>query len=205
MKSDFEVVDITKIECKKILDPFHYLSKISKSFKTKHNFGLLHLAENKIVGVCIFTGFPVPELLSGMYGLPRTEQEGFYELSRLCLHPTIQATEHNLASWFVAKAIKRLRNTVNVRSILSYADADFHSGIVYAASNFLYYGLSDPKCDFWIKQNDGSYIKHSRGKMKGLPGEWRPRSRKHRFVLQFDKTLTIKWKKQIWNPQSTNE
>ena len=201
MKSDFQIIDVDKSECKKILDPFHYLSKISKSFKTKHNYGLIHIPTNEIVGVCIFTGFPVPELLKGMYGLPRTEQEGFYELSRLCLHPDIQSTEHNLASWFVSRSIKRLRKSVHVRSILSYADADFHSGIVYAASNFTYYGLSDPKCDFWIEQPDGSFIKHSRGKIKGLPGEWRPRSRKHRFVMQFDKSLKIKWERQRWIPR----
>jgi len=29
--------------------------------------------------------------------------------------------------------------------------------------------------------------------MKGLSGEWRPRSRKHRFVMVFDKTLNVKW------------
>jgi hypothetical protein len=198
MKSEYEIVDIDKRECKQILDPFHYLSKISKSFKTKYNFGLIHTPTSQLVGVCIFTGFPVPELLKGMYGLPRTEQEGFYELSRLCLHPDVQTIEHNLASWFVSRSIKRLRFSTNVRSVLSYADADFHSGIVYAASNFLYYGLSDPKCDYWIKQDDGSYRKHSRGKMKGLPGEWRPRSRKHRFVMTFDKSLSIRWQQQKW-------
>lgn len=201
MKSEYEIVDITKSECKTILDPFHYLSKISKSFKTKVNYGLIHTPSQKLVGVCIFTGFPVPELLKGMYGLPRTEQEGFFELSRLCLHPEIQATEHNLASWFVSRSIKRLKRSTYVRAILSYADADFHSGTVYAASNFTYYGLSDAKCDFWIKQEDGTFVKHSRGKIKGLPGEWRPRSRKHRFVLTFDKSLCILWPKQTWKPQ----
>ena len=204
MKSDYLLIDIDKKQCKTILDPYHYLSKISKSFKTKYNYGLIHEPSQKLIGVCIFTGFPVPELLKGMYGLPRTEQEGFFELSRLCLEPTFQASEHNLASWFVARAIKRLRTDTNVRALLSYADADFDSGIIYAASNFKYYGLSDPKRDFWIKQADGSFKKHSRGKMSGLEGEWRPRSRKHRFVMTFDTTLHILWEEQKWtNPNLT--
>ena len=104
-----------------------------------------------------------------------------------------QAKEHNLASWFVARAIKLLRQEEDVRAILSYADNDFHEGTLYRASNFTYYGLSDAKSDFWIKQEDGSYKKHSRGKMKGLDGEWRPRSRKHRFLKVYDKKLNCQW------------
>jgi hypothetical protein len=128
-----------------------------------------------------------------MLGLPRNEQEGLFELSRLCLTPEIQAQEHNLASWFVSKSIKMLRNDTYVRLILSYADADHHSGIVYRACNFKYYGLTNVKKDFWIKQTNGSFIKHSRGKVKGVEGEWRLRSRKHRFVMSFDKKLRVLW------------
>ena len=51
------------------------------------------------------------------------------------------------------------------------------------------------KKDFWILQNDGSYLKHSRGKTKGVNGEWRERSQKHRFVMTFDKTLNMLWSK----------
>ena len=148
-----------------------------------------------MVGVCIYTGFPVPELVKGMYGLERSDQGGFYELSRLCLEPVIQKSEHNLSSWFVSRTIKLLRKAHDVRSILSYADNDHHSGIVYKACNFKYYGLTARKKDFWILQNDGSYQKHSRGKMKGIVGEWRDRSRKHRFVMQFDNSLEMKWER----------
>jgi hypothetical protein len=152
--------------------------------------------DDKIVGVVIFTGFPVPELSKGMLGLDRSDQVGLFELSRLCLEPSIQMKEHNLSSWFLARCIKQLRKTTNVRVILSYADSDFHKGTIYRASNFTYYGLSDPKKDFWVKQEDGSFKKHSRGKIKGLDGEWRKRSQKHRYLLVFDKTLNIKWTSQ---------
>ena len=146
------------------------------------------------MGVCIFTGFPVPELVKGMFGLSRTEQRGFYELSRLCLIPEVQSNEHNLASWFVSRSIKYLRDNYYVRAILSYADNDFHNGTVYKALNFTYCGLTDEKSDFWIKQSDASFIKHSRGKTKGVDGVWRKRSRKHRFVMVFDKSLELRWK-----------
>jgi hypothetical protein len=91
-----------------------------------------------------------------------------------------------------------LRRETKVRAILSYADCEFHTGVVYAASNFGYYGLTSPKKDFWISQIDGSYIKHNRGKVKGIDGEWRDRTRKHRFVMIFDDTLKIRWKQEKW-------
>lgn len=150
---------------------------------------------DNLVGVCIFTGFPVPELAKGMLGLDRCDQKGLFELSRLVIHPLIQTAEHNLASWFVSRAIRQFRKDTDVRVILSYADADFHKGTVYSACNFDYYGLTETKKDFWIRQQDGSFVKHSRGSVKGLDGEWRNRSRKHRYVMVFDKTLKVMWEK----------
>ena len=125
--------------------------------------------------------------------LQRDEQEGLYELSRLCIDPQIQKEEYNITSWFLSKCIKRFKKDADPRCILSYADASRHSGIIYRATNFKYYGLTDKKSDFWIKQSDGSFAKHSRGPIKGLEGEWRERSRKHRYMMIFDNiTLIIK-------------
>jgi hypothetical protein len=190
-KTDFEIQIVSKAQAATILLRYHYLKDISKGFKSGINYGLFK--GDELVGVIIYTGFPVPELSVGMFGLPREDQDGFYELSRLCLSPEIQSQEQNLASWFVSKSIKMLRKAVNVRAILSYADADFHNGTVYFACNFTYYGLSTVKTDFWILQEDGTYIKHSRGPTKGVAGEWRLRSQKHRFVIVYDQSLTIRW------------
>lgn len=191
MKYDFKLNILTKEECRPLLEEHHYLSGISKSFKSGFNVGLIK--NNTVVGVCIFTGFPVPELAKGMYGLDRSDQDGLFELSRLCLHPSAQSGEHNIASWFVSRSIKMLRKQNKVRAILSYADNDHHKGIVYRACNFIHYGLSAPKKDFWIKKNNGGFIKHSRGSIKGLDGEWRPRSRKRRYAITYDKSLSIRW------------
>ncbi len=191
MKSDFSISIITKTEASKILLKFHYLKDISKGFKSGINYGLFK--DEKLVGVCIYTGFPVPELVKGMFGLDRADQSGMYELSRLCIEPAIQTLEHNIASWFVSRTIKLMRNNFSPRCILSYADNDHHSGIVYKACNFKYYGLTALKKDFWIRQASGDFVKHSRGKTKGVDGEWRARSQKHRFVMVFDRKLSIKW------------
>lgn len=191
--STLKISKITKAQAEPLLKQHHYLSKISRGFKSKINFGLF--LDGRIVGVCVFTGFPVPELVVGMFGLPRTEQSGFFELSRLCLDPILQK-QKNIASWFVGFCIRQLRRERNVRAILSYADSEFHSGVVYKALGFGYYGLSEPKNDFFLKLPDGSFQKCSRGgSIKNHSGEWRPRSRKHRFLLVFDKSLRLRWAK----------
>ena len=200
MKSDFTISPIGKKEAAELLLEYHYLKDHSKGFKSGYNYGLFRETElpssEGLLGVCIFTGLPVPEVAQSAFGLERNQQDGLFELSRLCLHPTVQGTEKNLATWFVARCLRQLRRTTSVRAVLSYADADFHEGTIYRASNFQYYGLSDPKKDFWIKQEDGSFVKHSRGKMSGLEGEWRQRSRKHRYLMVYDRSLNVLWNKE---------
>lgn len=185
MKSEFTTRVCSKSDASNLLEKHHYLSKESKGFKSGFNVGLFDKEDN-LVGVCIFTGLPVPELAVGMFGLERHQQEGLWELSRLCLDPIYQTTEHNLASWFVSRSVKLLRKQQQVKAILSYADTRFHSGTVYRACNFKYYGLSAPKKDWYVNG-----VKASRGKTG--EGEWLPRPQKHRFVIVFDKTLKIKW------------
>jgi|TARA_R100000084_G_scaffold99802_2_gene54322 hypothetical protein len=195
VKTDYTIDRVTKSEAADLLLRFHYLKDISKTFKSGYNYGLYKNNEfcplniGGIQGVCIFTGLPVPEIAKGAFGLERHEQNGLFELSRLCIHPNTQQSEYNITSWFVSKAIRRLRKETNVRGIISYADSDHHSGTIYRACNFRYCGLSEPKKDFYFA--DGT--KHSRGSVKGSDGEWRDRSRKHRYVMIFDKTLELLW------------
>ena len=194
MKSEFFIDRVNKEEIKELLYTYHYLKDESKDFKSGFNFGLFK--DSKSIGACIFTGLPVPEIAVGAFGLKRNEQEGIYELSRLCIHPDIQKVEHNITSWFVSRCIKEFKKEAKVRAILSYADNNHHSGIIYRACNFKYYGLTTPKKDFYYK--DGT--KHSRGSVKGIEGEWRERSRKHRYLMVFDKDLkkTLLWKEKKW-------
>ncbi len=201
MKSNFYIDRVDKDSCKDLLYHHHYLTNESKDFKSGYNYGLFKqsgwecpLRIGGCLGVCIFTGFPVPELGVGAFGLERDQQQGLFELSRLCIDPEIQSNEYNITSWFVSRCIKQFRKDTNVRSILSYADANIHSGTIYRACNFDYYGLTDSKKDLYYA--DGT--KHSRGSVKGLEGEWKDRSRKHRFLLTFDKTLNIMWNPQEW-------
>lgn len=202
MKSDFYIDKVTKKQSEELLLQYHYLKDISKGFKSGYNYGLFKRNEfsplniGGPVGVIIFTGLPVPEVAKGAFGLERHEQQGLFELSRLCIHPSTQSCEHNITSWFVSKAIRQFRRDTEVKAILSYADSDHHSGTIYRACNFKYYGLTDRKKDFYY--SDGT--KHSRGKVKGEEGEWKDRSRKHRYLMVFDKQLQkrLTWKEESW-------
>jgi hypothetical protein len=203
VKEDFYIDNVKKCEVRDLLNTFHYLKDESKDFKVSpYSYGLYRNSVTDVLhiggplAVCIFTGFPVPEIAVGAFGLQRHEQEGLYELSRLCVHPDVQREEYNITSWFVSRCIKRFRKDANVRCILSYADSSRHDGIVYRACNFKYYSLTEPKKDFYYA--DGT--KHSRGSVKGVEGEWRDRSRKHRYLMIFDKELekSLKWKEEKW-------
>ena len=202
MKSEYYIDKVSKKEAEELLLKYHYLKDISKGFKSGYNYGLFKkndfcpLKIGGLLGVIIFTGLPVPEIAQGAFGLERNEQQGLFELSRLCIHPDTQSVEHNITSWFVSRSIRQLRKDTEVKAIISYADSDFHSGTIYRACNFKYCGLSDPKKDFYYA--DGT--KHSRGKVKGAAGEWKDRSRKHRYVMIFDKQLQkrLTWEEQSW-------
>lgn len=197
---DYFIKLIKKDEAKLLLDKFHYLSKQGCGFRSGFNYGLF--IGDKLIGVAIFHTLSVPETAKGCFGLNRNEQEGIYELGRLALDPN--EYEKNLTSWFLSRAIKMLRKETKVRAILSYADSEFHNGYIYQATNFKYYGLTAPKKDFWILQEDGSYKKHQRGKVKGLEGEWRERSRKHRYLLIYDKDLKCKWELSPYPKEDNN-
>jgi hypothetical protein len=202
MKSDFYIDRVGKEDIKELLYTHHYLKDESRDFKSGFNYGLYRnsftdiLRIGSCLGACIFTGIPVPEIAVGAFGLQRHEQEGIYELSRLCIHPDLQKEEHNITSWFVSRCIRRFKKDARVRAILSYADANHHLGTIYRACNFTYYGLTAPKKDFYY--SDGT--KHSRGSISGIDGEWRSRSRKHRYLMVFEKELKerLTWKEEKW-------
>jgi hypothetical protein len=196
VKSDFYIDRVSKEEIKDLLYTHHYLKDESKDFKSGFNYGLYRKSFTDVLrlghclGACVFTGLPVPEIAVGAFGLERHEQQGLFELSRLCIEPSTQSREYNITSWFVSRAIRQLRKDTEVKAIISYADSNHHTGTIYRACNFEYAGLTDPKKDFYY--SDGT--KHSRGKVKGSEGEWKDRSRKHRYVMIFDKSLKLAWK-----------
>ncbi len=191
--TNYSIKKVSKTECESILKKHHYLGKQGYSFRSGKNYGLYK--GDTLIGVAVFHGVSAWETVKGAFGLENKEQKGFWELGRLAIDP--EHNEKNLGSWFVAKCIKLLRSEAEVRAIISYADTDFHTGGIYQALNFKYCGLTSPKKDFWVKQDDGTYKRAARGASnKNSTGEWRPRSRKYRYVLVYDKKLSLKWKEE---------
>lgn len=192
----------------KLADSFltghHYLAQQGNGFLGKKQYGLFR-EDNAIVGVIVFAGISVIETLIGAFeGFDRFScQDGFWELTRLAMDSDLK--EKNLTSWFVSKAIKRLRSETNVRALISYADSKYHHGYIYQATNFKYYGLAPQKQDFFERLSDGNERQVWRGSVKGLQGEWRDRSRKHRYMIVYDKNLSIKWKEEPYPKGDNNE
>ena len=184
------------------LKKHHYLAQMGNGFLGKVNYGLF-TSDGKIIGCLVFAGISVIETLIGAFeGFERfSSQEGFWELTRLAMDDSEK--KKNLTSWFVSRCIKRLRSENEVRAIISYADSKYHNGYIYQATNFKYYGLAPQKYDFFEKLDDGTEKQVWRGSVKGLQGEWRLRSRKHRYMIVYDKTLKIRWKEEPY-PKGDN-
>lgn len=185
----YKIEKVSKATCKEFLMKYHYLSRQGYGFRSGQNYGLFE--GDRLIGVAIFHGVSAWETIKGCFGLKNKEQEGFWELGRLAMDPKCKVK--NLTSWFLSKTMKLMRQEARPRAIITYADADYHHGYIYQACNFTYHGLSAQKNDFWVKQPDGTYKKCSRGRPRDVEGEWRPRTRKHRYLKVYDKKLKTLW------------
>ena len=192
MKERYKVVEIDKPLADDFLQRNHYLAQQGNGFLGKHYYGLFTLSD-KFVGVCVFGGISVIETLIGAFeGFDRSsDQSGFFELTRLAMNE--QLKEKNLTSWFVARCLKALIRCETVRAVISYADSKYHHGYIYQATNFKYYGLAPAKSDFFYIDENGEEKQLWRGSTKNLYVIWRERSRKHRYMIVYDDTLTVKW------------
>ena len=192
----------------KLADAFlvrhHYLAQQGNGFLSREAYGLFAELGGALLGVVTFSGISVIETLIGAFeGFDRTsDQSGFWELSRLAMVDDERKIQ-NLTSWFVSRCIKQLRKDRYVRAIISYADTDYHQGYIYQATNFRYYGLSPQKSDFFYKDENGEERQLWRGKASDKTGEWRQRSRKHRYMLVYDKSLKVRWKEEPY-PKGDN-
>ena len=186
--NNYRIERVNKSTCAEFLLKHHYLSRQGYGFRSGRNYGLFE--GTKLIGVAIFHTVSAWQTVKGCFGLENKEQEGFWELGRLAMDP--ECNVMNLTSWFLAKARKLFRKEVRPRAIITYADADYHHGYIYQACNYTYHGLTAAKSDYWVKQEDGSFRKCGRGS-PDLPGEWRPRSRKHRYLKVYDKKLHTQW------------
>jgi hypothetical protein len=195
LKDKYFIDKISRNTSKKLLDEYHYLHE-NGNFRSGINFGLFEIDTKMLIGVCVFHTVSAKEIVKGCFAIQSYKLDGFMELGRLCINP--HKHEKNITSFFLSNSIKLLCKIKNVVALLTYADSDYHTGYIYQACNFKYYGLTSQKKDFFIYQNDGSYKKLQRGKCKHLTGEWRYKSQKHRYMIIYDKKLKTIWKEQLY-------
>lgn len=191
--NDYKIIaPISAKDCGKLLMKYHYLTKKTGSYRGIYNFGIID-KQLKLVGCVMFAGLSAKEAVSGYFGRDNTDQDGLWELTRLCLDPALQRPNENITSQFVAKCIKELKKRKRTDAILSYADDDYHKGIIYQALSFDYYGMTGKHSDPFIKQLDGSYKQWQRG---ALPPNVEyiivPRPRKHIYIKTFTKQGVVK-------------
>lgn len=106
------------------LTAYHYLGKLGrKSF----NYTALH--GDELLGVCCFAT-PTRNESLGDFKIGE-----LWELVRFC---TINEV-HNMASWFLAKAIKAFKvDCQSLKRVISFADPTFgHQGTIYKAANWI--------------------------------------------------------------------
>ena len=195
-KKDYNVREISKKEAGELIKKYHYLG--GSGFMYRKAYGLFYKGD--LVGAAVFHGVSSPLIAKGMLGFPPNQQEGMWELGRFVLHPDFNGD--NNATWFLSRAIHKLRSTENVKLLLSYADSSLHDGKMYQAFGFKYYGLTAKKTDFYEEVVDvfGNvyYKKKNRGKTRGVKGVWKPRPRKHRYL----KIYYRPWRKRLrWKEQ----
>ena len=173
-------------EARRIVGNYHYLGETR--FLHKERFGLY--AGGQLIGAAIYGGLSAPETPKSAFGLPRGNYPELLELHRLVLMPLMNGS--NFGSYLLGRSLRQLKKD-GYRAVISYADAGLHIGYVYQATNFSYHGLTAPKCDFFTNG-----VKQSRGTTKGKVGEWKPRTRKHRYIYRIDKTLSITWPQEAY-------
>jgi hypothetical protein len=191
LKNKYFIEKISRNTAKILLDEYHYLHE-DGNFRSGINFGLFEINTKLLIGVIVFHTNSAKEGVKGCFNIDSYKLDGFYELGRLCINP--HKHEKNITSYFLSGSIKLLRKIINVSALLTYADSNYHQGYIYQACNFKYYGLTDQKKDFFIKQHDGTFKKLQRGKCKHLDGEWRDKSQKHRYLIIYDCELKTIWK-----------
>jgi len=154
------------------------------------SFGCFNVGE--LMGVISFGKPASPHLCRGICG---EENAGrVYELNRLWLD---DKCPKNSESRFISWSIRELSKIRPHLMLVSYADTGAnHNGAIYAATNWIYTGLSD-------KRSSGDKVvgnKHSRHSRTLEDAVIVPRTRKHRFVYfcnPADRCL-LKWDTANW-------
>lgn len=138
--SSLSIRSITIHEARPFYERHHY----SHAAPNGSHYGLFLGAA--LVGCATFKSLSGGNMKSRSRYQKFAEAHGFVvkELSRLALSDYMP---QNTESWFISQLITRVR-AAGVDVLLSYADPTYnHVGIIYRATNWLYYGISTGHAD----------------------------------------------------------
>lgn len=182
-KEIFEIREISKAEAREVVSQYHYLG--TKSFMFSYAYGIYFKGDPKCFGAVTFGMVGGVRALQSWFGLDNTVTD-ILECSRLVMNPLLNGT--NATSFLFGYATRDLKKK-GIRAVVTLADTSLHSGYIYQACNFKYYGLTKPAKDLYTE--DGKL--NPRGKTKDVRGVWLPRTRKHRYAIVFDKALKVQY------------
>jgi hypothetical protein len=194
IKELYSIKQVSKNEARQIVAKYHYLK--NKDFLFMFAYGLFEKSTDELVGCTVFGRVNGISSTKGWFGISNDahESRGIYELNRLVLNPKLNGG--NITSFFLGNVLKLATKEKSVRAIISLADTSLHTGYIYQACNFGYYGMSDGKTDFYAKcENYDGYKLNPIGKTQDKAGVWLPRSRKHRYLMLYDKTIIVNYEK----------
>lgn len=138
MMQGYKVQPATRFDCRPFILDIHYAKRWPS---VSLAFALVHAS--RIVGVVTYGTPPCAPVRTGIAG--KRYAQHVLELNRLCL----LNNRPNEASTLVAASLRLLkRNAI----ILSFADIEHgHTGTVYQACGFGYYGLSAKRTDWKVE------------------------------------------------------
>lgn len=181
----FEIKLIPAKLAKEYIHQYHY-SKGSHNGPFP-NYGLYH--NDRLIGVLMFATPCSENVRSSVFG--KDYKDSVIELHRLHIQ---DGTPKNTESWFISRCLRQLlKDRPQTMAVISFADpTEGHSGTIYKATNFGYYGLSSP-AKFYKDQS--GRLRHPRQAGKNITlkqaKEWGwelcPRMGKHRYIFLLTK------------------
>ena len=188
-KDIFVVEQINVKVARDLITKYHYLG--AKKFMITYAYGIRLTDDTEYLGAAVFGQVGGGVALKGWFGLSNDHTD-ILELTRLVMNPILNGT--NATSYLLSKGIKELKKK-GIRAIISLADSSRHYGYIYQACNFGYYGITNPKTDFYCTVN-GQLKANPRMATKGVQGVWLPRTQKYRYCYIIDKELVPKYTKE---------
>ena len=164
MQSEYEIRQIPFSETKHWILNIHYAKRLPS---ISYAYGLYR--HDEMVGMVSYGTPASPSLCKGICG--EEHRSKVIELNRLVLRDNLP----NEASFLVSRSLKMLPKP---KVVVSYADVggQFHAGIVYQATNWLFTGTTRPRTDMAGK--DGKHSRHHLGDRTNRIN----RTAKHRYV-----------------------